>query len=162
MYSLIGILFCILEGILVAKFGWIALLWSPIGFFVGLFASANTLLPIFMGAPKAASLVSKNEMRPTIFLALIWAPIIWISVFFLFRWLFPSAYGWVINNETLTIGFLFGVGAILLSPFFKNPVMISEATLANHMVVIMLTNQILIWVLQMPKTKNNLNKYKRQ
>lgn len=119
MYSLIGILFCILEGILVAKFGWIALLWSPIGFFVGLFASANTLLPILMGAPKAASLVSKNEMKPTVFLALIWAPIIWFSVFFLLRWLFPSAYSWVINNETLTIGFLFGVGAILLSPFFK-------------------------------------------
>ena len=119
MYSLIGILFCILEGILVAKFGWIALLWSPIGFFVGLFASANTVLPILMGAPKAAALVSKNEMRPTIFLAIIWAPIIWVSAFFLFRWLFPSAYGWVLNNETLTIGFLFGVGAIFLSPFFK-------------------------------------------
>lgn len=119
MYSLIGILFCVLEGILVAKFGWIALLWSPIGFFVGLFASANTVLPILMGAPKAAALVSKNEMKSTVFFALIWAPILWISVFFLFRWLFPSAYSWVLDNDTLVIGFLFGAGAILLSPFFK-------------------------------------------
>ena len=67
MYSLIGILFCVLEGILVAKFGWIALLWSPIGFLIGLFASANIALPVLMGVPKAASLVSQKEMKSKVF-----------------------------------------------------------------------------------------------
>lgn len=119
MYSIIGVLFCLLEGFLVAKFGWTALLWSPIGFFVGLFASANIVLPILMGIPMAISHTSKNEMRPRVFFALFRAPFIWITAFLLSAWLFPSASDWVLNNETLTIGLLFGGLAILLSPFSK-------------------------------------------
>jgi hypothetical protein len=119
MYSLIGILFCVLEGILVAKFGWIALLWSPIGFFVGLFASSNIILPVLMGVPTAISHVSKNEMKSKVFLALLGAPIIWLILLSLFAWFLPTAVDWILKNETLTIGLLFGGIVILFSPLSK-------------------------------------------
>lgn len=119
MYSIIGILFCVLEGILVAKFGWTALLWSPIGFFIGLFVSANIVLPILMGIPMAILHTSKREMRPSVFLALFRAPLFWTIAFFLFAWLLPSATDWAMNNKTLTIGLLVGAVAILLTPFSK-------------------------------------------
>jgi hypothetical protein len=119
MYSIIGILFCILEGVLVAKFGWVALLWSSVGFIFGLFAAANMFLPILMGVPMASSHISKKEMRPAVFLALFRAPIIWAIVFLFIGWIFPSAVNWVSKNETLCIGLAFGSIAILFTPISK-------------------------------------------
>ena len=119
MYSIFGILFCVLEGMLVATYGWIALLWSPIGILVGLFVSANIFLPIVMGVPRAILHTSKNEMRPAVFLALFRAPFFWTAAIFLFAWFLPSAKEWVLNNEPLSVGVLFGTIAILFSPFSK-------------------------------------------
>ena len=119
MYSIIGVLFCILEGVLVAKFGWTALLWSPIGFIVGLSISANIVLPILMGVPIAISHVSKKQMTPGVYLVLFRAPIIWAVLIFIFAWFFQSGYNWILSNETLLIGLIFGFIAILLSPLSK-------------------------------------------
>ena len=119
MYSIIGAFFCILEGVLIAKFGWTALLWSPIGFIIGLFVSANIVLPILMGVPMAMSHVSKKEMKPGVYLALFRAPIIWTVLIFLLIYFFQSAYNWVLNNETLFIGLIVGFIAILFSPLSK-------------------------------------------
>ena len=119
MYSIVGVFFCILEGVLVAKFGWTALLWSPIGFIIGLFISANIVLPIFMGVPMAMSHVSKKEMKSGVYLALFRAPIIWTVLIFFFAYFFQSGYNWVLNNETLFIGLIVGFIAILLSPLSK-------------------------------------------
>lgn len=119
MYLKIIFLFCLLEGILIAKFGWTALLWSPLGFVVGLFASANIVLPILMGVPMAISHTSKNEMRPRVFLALVRTPLIWTTAIFLFAWFLPSATNWIIKNETFTIGLICGAVAIILSPLSK-------------------------------------------
>ncbi len=119
MYSIIGLLFCILEGFLISRYGWKALIWSPIGFLIGLFASANIALPVLMGVPKATSLVSQKEMKPKVFLAMLIAPFSWLAAIILFRLIFPTAFGWVINNETMLIGIIFGFIVILFSPFSK-------------------------------------------
>lgn len=119
MYSIIGVLFCILEGVLVAKFGWIALLWSTLGIIFGLYASANIILPILLGIPMASSHVSKKEMRPSVYAALFRAPVIWMAVFIVLGLIFPSAVDWVSKNETLCIGLAFGFIAILFSPLSK-------------------------------------------
>lgn len=119
MYKVIGILFCILEGVLVANFGWTAILWSTIGFATGLFISANMLLPIIMGIPIAFSLVRKKQMHSKVYLSLFRAPIIWFVVLFLIGFIFPSAAIWLSNNQTLNIGASFGTLAILLTPLSK-------------------------------------------
>jgi hypothetical protein len=119
MYSIIGLLFCVLEGILVAKFGWIALLWSSVGFALSLFASANIVLPLLLGIPMASSHISRKEMRPSVYAALLRTPIIWAGLFIILGWIFPSAVDWVSKNETLCIGIAFGFIAILFSPLSK-------------------------------------------
>ncbi|HEY8784200.1 MAG TPA: hypothetical protein VIM16_21405 [Mucilaginibacter sp.] len=119
MYKIGGILFCILEGILVANFGWMALLWSTIGFLIGLFVSANIILPILMGVPIAFFYLSKKQIRPKVFFALLRTPLIWFIVLFVFGWFFPSVVDWLSRNETLNIGVSFGFILIILSPISK-------------------------------------------
>lgn len=119
MYSLVGISFCLLEGFLVAEFGWMSLLWSSLGIVFGFFVSANVFLPILLGVPMASAHLSRKEMRPAVFLALVRAPLIWTILLFLFAWIFPSAVAWISKNETLCIGLAFGCIAILLSPISK-------------------------------------------
>lgn len=119
MNSIIGILFFIFEVVLIGKYGWIAMLWSSIGFVAGLFISANIVLPILMGIPIAMSIVSKKEMKPKVFLALLRAPFFWTTLIFLLVYFFQSGYNWILDNETLFIGLIAGIIAILLSPLSK-------------------------------------------
>ena len=119
MYSIVGLFFCLLEGLLIAKFGWMALLWSTIGFLFSLYVSANIVLPLLLGIPMASSHISKNEMRPAVYFALIRAPFIWLGLFFILGWIFPSIIDWLSKNETLSIGIAFGFLAILFSPLSK-------------------------------------------
>ncbi|MEI8203824.1 MAG: hypothetical protein WCH34_12460 [Bacteroidota bacterium] len=123
MYKIAGIIFCLLEGVLIGIFGWSALLWSPLGYFIGLFISAQLILPIILGLPIAVPLVIKKEMRPRVYLALFRTPLIWIiqlSIFcFLLAWVWPSAAKWIIGNQTLNIGLTFGFIAILLTPLSR-------------------------------------------
>src|SRR5665213_546614 len=119
MYKLAGIFFCVLIGISVAEFGWISLLWAPIGFFFGLFSSSNIILPILSGVPMASSYISKKQMRPRVYLALFRTPLIWLSILFVLGWFFPSAIDWILRNEPLYLGMALGFIAILLSPLSK-------------------------------------------
>jgi hypothetical protein len=119
MRNIIGISFCILGGILTAKYGWIALLWLPIGFIIGLFSSSNIILPILSGVPLASSYISKKQMRPRVYLALFRTPLIWLIPIFLLWWFFPSAIDWISKNDPLWIGMAFGCLSILLSPLSK-------------------------------------------
>jgi len=64
MKTLIGLAFCGLLGVSIALQGWTALLWFPIGFIVGLYVTAQIVLPIIMGLPRAIRLVAKKQMRP--------------------------------------------------------------------------------------------------
>jgi len=123
MYKIAGLVFCLLEGVLIAIYGWIALLWSTLGFIIGLFITAQMVLPLLLGLPLAFSLVSKKQMRPKIFLVLFRTPVIWIiqlSVLgFILGWFWPTAVNWIVENQTLNIGMSFGSIAILLTPLSK-------------------------------------------
>lgn len=123
MYKITGFAFCLLEGVLIASYGWIALLWSPIGFIVGIFITSQIVLPLILGLPLAFSLVSKKQMRSKVFLALFRTPIIWVIqlliIGFLLFWFWHSAIDWLYVNQTLNIGIAFGFIAILLSPISK-------------------------------------------
>lgn len=119
MYSIVGIGFCILEGFLITRFGWMALVWSSIGVIFSFFVSASVVLPIVLGMPMASAHLSKKEMRPTVLLALLRAPILWAVLLFSFGLIFPGAVEWISSNETLCIGLLFGFIAILISPVSK-------------------------------------------
>lgn len=119
MYKLIAILFCFIQGLMVHLFGWIALLWTPLGFIVGLFSSANIILPILMGFPLAIKNVSTKQMKPIVFLALLRTPLIWFFFFFALGWFFPSIGIWMSHTQSFVIGSNIGFFAILLSPFSK-------------------------------------------
>ena len=119
MYKIIGIVFCIVGGIVVSSFGWISLLWFPLGFVFGLFISGNLLLPILLGVPMACYYVFKKQMRPMVFFALIRAPLIWFITLFIFGYYFSSAAEWILQNKPMNIGANLGLLAIVLSPISK-------------------------------------------
>lgn len=109
----------LLLGILCVNFGWIALLWGPLGFIFGIYSTSNIVLPILMGAPLATSLILKKQMRPTVYFALLRAPLILFIILFLIGWLFPTAAEWIWNNQPFNIAGNFGFLLILLSPISK-------------------------------------------
>ena len=71
MKSISGLAFCLLLGASVAGQGWTALFWVPIGFAFGLYATAQIVLPIMLGLPRAIALVVKGQMRSAVFGAMI-------------------------------------------------------------------------------------------
>lgn len=119
MYKIGSLLFIILLGYLTAKYGWIALLWVPIGFILGILASSNIILPFLLGFPLATSLIYKKEMRAGVFFALMRAPILWFIFLFLLGYFFPSIAEWIWNNKPLNIAANLGFALILLSPLSK-------------------------------------------
>ena len=120
MQALIGILFCVLLGVMVKVQGWFALLWLPLGFAIGLFATAQIALPIMLGLPRAIRLVTRGEMRSAVYIRLLLTPIVWIVglfvVLFLIGFFWPAGAAWVTNNAALNLGTWLGIIAILLSP----------------------------------------------
>ena len=58
--------------------GWLALLWFPISFVVGVFVTAQIALPIILGLPRAIRLVSHGEMRSAVYARLLIVPLLWI------------------------------------------------------------------------------------
>lgn len=123
MNAIIGLLFCVLLGIMLKMQGIMALLWFPIGFVLALFISAQIALPILLGMPRAISLVAKRQMHSGIFIRLLITPIIWfILVFgglFLIGFLSPSAVASLQSNTSLDLGVSLGTIAIVLSPLSK-------------------------------------------
>ena len=120
MQALIGILFCVLLGVMVKMQGWFALLWLPLGFAIGLFAAAQIALPIMLGMPRAIRLVSRGAMRPGVYARLLAIPILWLvavsGMLFLVGFFWPSLAARVEGNDAFNIGTWLGIFAILLSP----------------------------------------------
>ena len=123
MNALIGLLFCALLGVTLKLQGITALLWFPLGFVLALYISAQIILPLLLGFPRAISLVSKRQMRSGIFIRLLATPIVWfILVFgalFLIGFLWPSVAASVQANAALNLGVSLGTIAIILSPLSK-------------------------------------------
>jgi hypothetical protein len=123
MNALIGLLFCVLLGVTLKMQGIAALLWFPLGFLLALYISAQIILPLLLGFPRAISLVSKRQMRSGIFLRLLAAPIVWFilvfGVLFLIGFLWPSVAANVQANTALNLGVSLGTVAIILSPLSK-------------------------------------------
>jgi hypothetical protein len=123
MQAIIGVLFCLLLGIMVKAQGWLALLWFPLGFAIGLFVTAQMVLPIMLGLPRAIRLVSRGEMRSAVYARLLAKPVVWIVVLlvipFLIGFFWPSVAAWVPDNAALNVGTWLGIVAILLSPLSK-------------------------------------------
>jgi hypothetical protein len=123
MNALIGLLFCVLLGITLKLQGITALLWFPLGFVLALYISAQIILPLLLGFPRAISLVSKRQMRPGIYICLLATPIVWFivvfGVLFLIGLLWPTVAANVQANAALNLGVSLGIIAIILSPLSK-------------------------------------------
>ena len=123
MNTLIGLLFCLLLGVMVRSQGVTALLWFPLGFVLALYISAQMILPLLLGFPCAISLVSKRQMRPGIFIRLLATPMVWFILLFvalfLIGFLWPSVAASVQANGALNLGVNLGTIAIILSPLSK-------------------------------------------
>ena len=123
MWTIIGLLFCVLLGVMVKVQGFIALLWLPLGFFFGLFLSAHIVLPIVLGLPRAIWLVSRGAMRPAVYVRLLVTPFVWLvllfAIFFLVGFFWPSTAAWLDGNAALNVGTWLGIFVILLSPLSK-------------------------------------------
>jgi hypothetical protein len=121
--TIIALLFCLLLGVMVKTQGWFALLWLPLGFAIGLFATAQILLPIMLGLPRAIRLVSRREMSSRVYTRLLITPILWVVALFVLLFLigffWPSAAAWVASNAALNVGMWLGIFGILLSPLSK-------------------------------------------
>jgi hypothetical protein len=123
MYAIIGILFCLLLGITIRAQGISALLWLPLGFFFSLFATAQIVLPILMGLPRAIRLIAKGEMRSAVIGRIIIVPLIWLVLLFiggfLLGFIWPATVASLSQNLALNLGCWLGTLAIVLSPLSK-------------------------------------------
>lgn len=121
--TIVGLAFCLVLGISIRVQGWTALLWVPAGFAFGLYATAQIVLPIILGLPRAISLVVKRQMRPAVFGAIILTPLIWfvliLTAAFLVGWFWPAAAEHLYNNLALNLSANLGIIAIILSPLSK-------------------------------------------
>jgi hypothetical protein len=121
--TIIALLLCVLLGVMVGTHGWLALLWLPLGFVIGVFVTAQIALPIMLGLPRAIRMVSRGAMRPGVYLRLVVTPFLWLvllaAIFFLVGFFSPAAGAWLDGNAPLNVGTWVGIFAILLSPLSK-------------------------------------------
>jgi len=123
MYALIGWAFSLLSGVMLVYQGISALLWTPLGGVIALYATAQIVLPLLLGIPRAIKFVRKGEMRPAVFGRIILAPISWLVILFIvsfgigFCW--PSAADYLYNNLAFNMGLNLGMLAIILSPISR-------------------------------------------
>lgn len=116
MYGLFVVALCLLTGAMLAARGAWALLWTPLGFFIGLFVSSQVLLVLLMGLPRAGWLISKGYMRPSVVWRICLTPLIWLIIMFLVGFFWPSIVDLINNNLALSLGADLGMLAIILSP----------------------------------------------
>jgi hypothetical protein len=123
MQSVIGFLFCLLLGGMVMERGWLSLIWMPLGFAIGLFVTAQIALPLMLGLPHAIRLVSRREMRSTVYRRLLLTPVLWVVqlsvILFLLGFFWPSAAAWLAGNTALNVGLWLGIISILVSPLSR-------------------------------------------
>jgi hypothetical protein len=121
--TIIALLFCLLLGVMVKTQGWFALLWLPLGFVIGLLFTAQIVLPIMLGLPRAIRLVSRGEMRSAVYGRLLFTPVLWLVqlsvILFVIGFFWPSAVRWVESNAALNVGTWLGIAGILVSPLSK-------------------------------------------
>lgn len=123
MSTIIALAFCLLLGVMVGFQGITALLWFPVGLVFGLFVTAQMVLPIIMGLPRAISLVHKRKMRPAVFGRIILTPAVWFVQLpvlgFITEFFWPAAIEYLYNNISLNLGAWLGTVAIILTPLSK-------------------------------------------
>jgi hypothetical protein len=123
MYAIIGILFCLLLGISVRAQGVTALLWLPLGFVFSLFATAQIVLPLLMGLPRAVRLIAKGAMRSAVIGRLFIVPLTWVvllfAIGFAFGFVWPASAESLYKNVAFNLGCWLGILAVLLSPLSK-------------------------------------------
>lgn len=123
MKAIIGLVLCMLLGVSIGHQGWTALFWVPVGFGLGLFTTAQIVLPLILGLPRAIRLVAKGQMRPAVFGAIILTPVIWVVILaaagFLVGWSRPAAAEYLCSNMALNLSWNLGIIAIILSPLSK-------------------------------------------
>jgi hypothetical protein len=123
MYAIIGLLFCLLLGVMLRAQGVSALLWLPLGFVISLYVAAQIVLPLMLGMPLAIHRVAKRQMRAGVFIRLLLVPAIWVGVvfgvLFLLGYFWPSAATFLEANAALNVGSWLGIVAIILSPLSK-------------------------------------------
>jgi hypothetical protein len=123
MYGLIGIALCVLCGVMIRVQGISALLWTPIGFVIGLFVTSQIILPLLLGIPRAVKFVHRGEMRPAVLGRIIITPVLWLILLPVvligagFFW--PSAAERLYNNLALNLSTNLGALAIILSPLSR-------------------------------------------
>jgi hypothetical protein len=86
---------------------------------IGLFSTANIVLPILMGYPLSFYHLVRKEIKPKVLLSLLYAPLFWCTTIFLLGYFIPSLNVWVQGNIPFQAGNSFGFFAILLTPLFK-------------------------------------------
>jgi hypothetical protein len=119
MYTIIALACCLLTGVMVRFQGITALLWVPVGLVFGLFVSAQQILPIIMGLPRAIRLVHNRQMRPAVFGRIILTPVIWFVLLFAAGFFWPKAAEYLYNNISFNLGTWLGTIAIILTPLSK-------------------------------------------
>jgi DNA-directed RNA polymerase subunit RPC12/RpoP len=102
--TIIALLSCLMLGFLVSAYGVSALLWFPGGFALSLFYSAQLVLPILMGLPRAIYLVAKHQMRWAAVGWLLMPPIAWTVALLAFGFFFPRAALFLAHNVPFAFG----------------------------------------------------------
>ena len=103
--------------------GWSALWWVPIGYYFGLFTSAQVILPLISYLPIAIKLVFKKQMRPAVFGKIILVVLTWVILLFVVAFLIgffsPSTATYLYNNLALNLSANLGTIFVIFSPLFK-------------------------------------------
>jgi hypothetical protein len=121
--TIIALLFCLVLVVTVMAQGWSGVLWTSVGFVIGLFVTARIAFPVLLGLPRAIRLVGSGEMRAAVYRRLLLTPVVWIILLaafvFVLRFFWPSAAVWFESNGGLSAGLWLGVVGILLSALSK-------------------------------------------
>lgn len=123
MNTAIALAFCLLLGLMIRAQGWSAVIWVPLGFLLGLFLAANTLLLLILGVPRAVRLVSARKMRPAILGVMartlaIWAVVVGVPGLLVWHF-WPAATDWLKHNIALQYAVLLAAAAIVVSPLSR-------------------------------------------
>ena len=119
MTKIIALAFCLLLGVSFGYEGWKAIIWVPAGFLVGLFGSAQILLPLILGLPRAVRFVANGRIRAAVFLPVLCKPLgfgfLLFAMAFLTGFFFPHFADFMSQIRCFDYALDLGVLAICLS-----------------------------------------------
>jgi hypothetical protein len=119
MKTVIGLVFCLLLGAMLKIQGITALAWFPIGLVLGLYVTAQVVLPVLLGIPRAIKLIAAGQMRPKAVGYIMLMPVIWFALLFAVGFFWPAAVEYLGRNAAFLIGNSLGFAVIILSPLSK-------------------------------------------